>query len=157
MPEEKLKEKITAILLEYPDGFTNKTIERLIWLFYEAQDKKRSSAQNRALHLDCQMIADKLNDAGYEARKTIKVDIPFTTQLVKDFIWRPIQIKMFQKKSTTELLKHSVEIDRIHEVVMRELGEKLGIEYHPFPVKPKEPETPLEYPDDHRDPKKIPF
>lgn len=133
LDEDKLKDKIIAVLLEYPDGYTNKTIDRLIDVFYESISRKRTSAQNKAIHRDMSIIAEKLNDAKYDVRKTIKVSIPFTTQLVKDYIWRPIQKKMFQKESTTELDKSSGEIEKLHDVIMRELGEKLGIEYHPFP------------------------
>ena len=138
MNEEKLKEKIIAILLEYQGkSYTNKTVEQFVELVYQAMHKQRTSAQNRALHKDFDLIAEKMNDAGYDVRKTIKVSIPFTTQIVKDYIWRPFQKKMFSKESTTELERNSGEIQQIHEVVMRELGERLGIEYHDFPYSPE--------------------
>ena len=125
-------------------------------------DKQRTSQQNRALYKNFELIAEKLNDAGYEVKETIKVDIPFTKDLVKKYIWRPIMKKLTGKESTADLEKSSGEIEKIHEVVMRELGEKLGLEYHPFPHSPakqKEYEERLigGYPTENNDLSKIPF
>ena len=128
--EEKLKDKIADILL---GGIKNKTVDRIIDAVYEATSKQRTSAQNRALHKDCEIIAEKLNDAGYTVQNTIKIDIPFTTVWVKEFMWKPIMKKMTKLKSTTDLEKNGLDINEIHKVLMNELGEKLQIEYHPFP------------------------
>lgn len=99
----------------------------------------RTSLQNRALHKDCDLIAEKLNDAGWDMKKVIKkeLDIPWTTESVKKWIFKPIMKAMYNKESTTELEKNSGEIDKVHDVIMRELGEKFGIEYHPFPHDPE--------------------
>ena len=96
---------------------------------------QRTSQQNRALHLDCKLIADALNDAGLDMRVVLKpeIDIPWTTQSVKEFLWKPIQKSMTLKTSTTELSKAEGEFEKIHDVLMRHLGEKHGIEYHEFP------------------------
>lgn len=115
--------------------------KRLIEFLKEVRPRQqRTSPQNRALHKDCAIIAEKLNDAGWDMRKLLKiVEIPWTTNSVKEWIWKPIQKSMFGKESTTELEKH-VEIDKVHDVVMRELGRACGIEYHPFPHDPKKQE-----------------
>lgn len=125
------------------------------------QEKKRTLPQNRAMHKNFEMIAEKLNDAGYDVRKTIKIDIPFTGMWVKEYMWKPIMKKMFKKDSTT-LLKKAGEIDKCHEVLMRELGEKLEIEYHNFPNDPiKEEKLQKElmknYPTENNDSAKIPW
>lgn len=101
--------------------------------------KPRTSQQNRALHLFCERLAQSLNEAGLDMRKTLKpqISIPWTKEAVKTFLWKPIQQAMYQKQSTTELFKLE-EIDHIHEVLMRELGEKHGVEYIPFPVRDKD-------------------
>lgn len=94
----------------------------------------RTLNQNSALHLGLQMIADSLNNSGNDMRKVLKpeVDIPFAVESVKEFLWRPIQKAMYQKKSTTELSKMG-EIEAIWEVLLRHLGEKFEIEWIPFP------------------------
>lgn len=94
----------------------------------------RTSNQNKALHVFFSMLADELNGAGLDMRKTLKpeVAIPWTPNSIKEYLWRPIQIAMTNKKSTTELDKIE-EIDKIHSVLMRHLGEKFGLEYLPFP------------------------
>ena len=93
---------------------------------------KRTDPQNNALHLFCERLAQELNDKGLDMRHTLKedIDIPWTKENVKNFLWRPIQIAMTDKQSTTELT--SGEPSRIHEVLSKHLGEKFGI-YIPFP------------------------
>ena len=95
----------------------------------------RTGLQNSALHVDCQIIADKLNDAGKDMREVIKqeIEIPWTMLSVKEYIFKPIMKAMYQIDSTTELTKNEQQIDKIHQVIMRELGQKHGIEYHEFP------------------------
>lgn len=95
---------------------------------------KRTTKQNNAIHLDCQLLADKLNDMGLDQRTLLKqsVDIPWTMLAVKEKLWKPFMKQLYGKESTTEL-KIDKEIETIHETLMRELGEKKGVEYHPFP------------------------
>ncbi|MCC4269186.1 hypothetical protein LL254_00500 [Marinobacter nauticus] len=94
---------------------------------FRRKAKQRTLTQNRALHLFCQWLADTLNDAGYDMRKTLRqdVDIPWTQESVKEHLWRPIQIAMTDKRSTTEIT--TVEPTEIHAVLSRHLGQKLGI------------------------------
>lgn len=96
---------------------------------------KRTSQQNKSAHVFFELLAQALNDAGLDMRAVLKedVDIPWSKDTVKDYLWRPIQKAMLQKKSTTELEKID-EIDRVHEVLMRHLGEKFGIDYIPWPA-----------------------
>lgn len=102
----------------------------------EKKTEKRTSQQNRALHKDCQIIADKLNEAGKDMRIVLKPTylIPWTKESVKDHLFRPVMEAMFSIESTRDLEKGK-QIDSVHDVIMRELGEKHGIEYHPFPSK----------------------
>ena len=120
----------------------------------------RTSQQNKAIHKDCDIIAQKLNDAGLEIPKIVEwyMNIPWTYLSVKELIWKPTQALTFQKESTTQLDKHG-EIEEIHKIIMRELGEKWGVEYHEFPHDPKKKkdfiemhsgsETKLDYPTDY--------
>ena len=52
--------------------------------------------------------------------------------MVKEIIWRPFQKLKYGTDSTTFLTKHE-QIDAIHEDIMRNLGEKFGVEYIDFP------------------------
>jgi hypothetical protein len=48
---------------------------------------------------------------------------------------------MYSTDSTTELTKKE-QIDKIHQVIAREIGEKHGIEYLPFPTDNPLPDDP---------------
>lgn len=100
------------------------------------QLKKRTLNQNSALHLFYQQLATTLNNAGLDMRVILKpsFNIPWTTLNVKEYLWRPLQKSLLKKESTTDLNKLD-EIDKIHAILMRELGEKHGIEYLEFPHK----------------------
>lgn len=100
--------------------------------------KQRTLTQNRALHLFCQWLADTLNEAGYDMRKTLRedVEVPWTQQSVKEYLWRPIQIAMTDKHSTTEIT--TVEPTDIHAVLSRHLGQRLGIVCPEWPKRDQE-------------------
>ena len=94
---------------------------------------KRTNQQNKAIHKYFEMVAEALNDAGFDIEKTLSkynVDIPWTKESVKSLMWKPVQRSMYAKASTTEL-DRSKEITEIYEVINRFLG-KLGI-HVPFP------------------------
>lgn len=99
---------------------------------------KRTGSQNRALHLGMTMLADSLNNAGLDMRVLLKpgVNIPWTGHSVKEHLFKPFMHLMTGKESTTELEKASGEIEKIWDTLMRELGEKHGIEAIPFPCEP---------------------
>lgn len=81
--------------------------------------KTRSYQQNRALHLYFQFCADALNDHGLYFRNMdlfgLPVEKQWTTELVKEFIWRPIQKTLFDIDSTTKLKTN--ELDSIIDVI----------------------------------------
>src|SRR5690348_12900528 len=88
---------------------------------------KRTAQQNKALHMYFGLVARRLNDAGLDMRAVLKpnVEIPWSKESVKDYLWRPIQDLMLRKKSTTLLTTRDV--DRVYETLNRFLGEKHGI------------------------------
>lgn len=96
---------------------------------------QRTSQQNRALHLALSQLATVLNDAGLSMRVLLKpeVSIDWTTESVKDHLFRPFMKAITGKDSTTKLTKTGGEIEKVWDTLMRELGEKHGIEYIPFP------------------------
>lgn len=93
---------------------------------------QRTNLQNRALHKYFSMLAEALNDAGYDMKKTLKADveIPWTAENVKNHLWRPIQIAMTGKQSSIAL--DTCEPSNIYEVLNRHLASKLGVSV-PFP------------------------
>ena len=64
-----------------------------------------------------------------------EIEIPWTTQSVKDYLFRPVMKLMTSKQSTTRLAKIG-EIEEIWDTVMRFLGQNHGVEYIPFPNDP---------------------
>ena len=92
------------------------------------QEKQRTLKQNNALHLMFEMLAEQLNEAGLDMRKTLKpsIDISWSKESVKDYLWRPVQEALVGKKSTTELT--TKDIDKVFGTLNRHLGEKFGIE-----------------------------
>lgn len=100
---------------------------------FRRKAKQRTLTQNAAMHLFFGWLADALNDAGYDMRRTLRndIDIPWTPAAVKEHLWRPIQIAMTDKRSTTEIT--TVEPTEIHAVLSRHLGQKLGIQCPEWP------------------------
>lgn len=92
----------------------------------------RTIRQNRAIHLLFDMLAKELNENGLDMRRTLRpsIDIPWTGESVKEYLWRPVQQAQVNKKSTTELT--TKEIDEVFDTINRHLGTKFGI-YVPFP------------------------
>lgn len=74
--------------------------------------KKRTVTQNSAIHKYCEMIAEVLNDMGhtfeFKGLKKMQIEIPYSAILVKETIWKPIQMALFDKSSTTELTTSEV-------------------------------------------------
>lgn len=98
-------------------------------------DNLRTPTQNNALHKYFELVAEALNDSGYDIRKTIshQMDIPWSKESVKELIWRQAQKTYLGKVSTTEL--NTKEIDGVYDVVNRYLAQ-FGI-HIPFPSFPE--------------------
>ena len=122
--QEKGKLEMFLSLLE------GKDIVVKIGKFQKTTEKQRTAKQNNALHLYFQLIADALNNSGQDMRAILKdVEIPWTPENVKDYLWRPIQKLQLGKESTTEL--KTEDIDKIFETLNRHLA-TFGI-HEPFP------------------------
>ena len=79
----------------------------------KAIKKTRSNTENRALHLYYRHVADALLDIGCDFVYTDeitgeKMEIPYTGDMVKNFIWRPLQETMFKIESTTKLTNQMI-------------------------------------------------
>jgi len=119
-------------------------VKYLSELEVEKETKKtRTQAQNSALHLFFTHLATELNNAGFTIQKTLTVDIDWDTESVKKYLWLPFMKSMYDIESTTKLDKQE-QITKVHETLMRELGEKKGIEYVPFPSQEKKEVSAIE-------------
>ena len=100
----------------------------------EPHPKQRTSQQNRALWKFFELLAKELNEGGLEPRVVLKPEynLQWTKDMIHDNIWLPIQKALYGTNSTT-FLKKQEQVDKIHEIIMREMGEKHELEYIPFP------------------------
>jgi hypothetical protein len=103
-------------------------------------ENQRTITQNKAMHKYFELLASELNDAGLTMRKVLKpeIDIDWTPEAVKSYLWKPIQDALYQKNSTTELNRKQVSL--VFETLNRHLGTKLGI-HVPFPSNEPEMKT----------------
>ena len=87
---------------------------------------KRSSQQNKSLHVLFQNISFELNRIGMEFTfhgiKGMEIQTTYTPEIVKEFIWRPLQNAMLDKQSTTKLT--TSDINAIFEVLAKWFSEK---------------------------------
>ena len=99
----------------------------------EFVESRRSDAQNNALHLWCEMVANALNDAGLDMRHTIReeVEMPWTKSSVKEYLWRPLQKAMTGEESTTMPAKS--QYPEISEMIARHLSARFGITLPAWP------------------------
>ena len=90
-------------------------------------DKPRTLSQNSALHLMFTQLADTLTENGLDMKKTLKpsIEIKWTPELVKEYLFRPLMRIQTGKESTTELT--TKEIDLVFETLNKHLGEKFGL------------------------------
>ena len=70
--------------------------------------KQRSLTQNASLQLYCEHVAKALNDGGLDFRVTLHdgIDVPWTRELVMDYMWRVIQQKITGHTFTTKPERH---------------------------------------------------
>ena len=73
------------------------------------------------------LLADELNGAGWSMQKTLKetVDIEWTPENIKKYLWKPIQEALLEKDSTRELTTD--EVSKVYDILHRHLSEKTGV------------------------------
>jgi len=94
----------------------------------KGERSKRTALQNKSIHKYCSLLAEQFNDAGLDMQAVLErksVPVSWTMDSVKDVIWRPIQLAMYQKESTTQLEKK--EVSKIYEQIARHLSEQFNI------------------------------
>ena len=94
---------------------------------HSTKPKNRALKQNASLHLYFELLAEELNGSGLDMKKVLKpsIDISWSKQNIKEYLWRPIQFALLQNKSTRNLT--TAEIDKVFDELNRHLGEKFGI------------------------------
>ena len=126
------------IEIEIKNGFIvpqKTTLKDGVYLVDPKNQDLRSTKQNAAYHLYFNMLAVELNNAGYSFKKVMsepdryKADIDWSSHLIKEYIWRPIQKVVCNKKSTTQLNKDGV--NKIYDLVNRYTS-NMGV-FVPFP------------------------
>ena len=95
----------------------------------------RSARQNRALHKFFVLITEELNELGMEFQyfglKGQVFSTRYTTNIVKNQFWRPIQITLFDIESTKDI--NTIQINEIVDVIAKFFSER-GV-YVEFPNK----------------------
>ncbi|MGB1317127.1 MAG: hypothetical protein ACPG5W_02910 [Flavobacteriales bacterium] len=94
----------------------------------EKEQKQRTIQQNKAMHKYFSLLAEALNDSGKDMKKVLKpgVDIPWTTESVKNHLWRPIMGIMQGVESTTE--QSTKDPQEIYEVLNRHIAQNHGVQ-----------------------------
>lgn len=85
--------------------------------------------QRKSLHLYCEMLANALNDAGYDMRKVLEMrpqmSIPWTKTSVKENLFKPILLAMEEKDSTEDM--DNIEPSEVYEVLNRFTAQAFGV------------------------------
>jgi len=86
----------------------------------------RTTRQNSALHLLFTIISQQLNELGIEFQyfglKGKVLSVMHTPHLVKEHVWRPIQIALFDISSTTKI--NTEQINKIVDILGKYFAEK---------------------------------
>jgi len=87
----------------------------------------RTNKQNNSLHKGLQNLADEFNAGGLDMRKVLKpgVDIPWTKESAKEYLFNPISMVMYDGRTSSEL--DTTEMQEVWKVLMRFTGEKHGV------------------------------
>ena len=86
---------------------------------------KRTLSQNSAIHKYFELLAATLNAKGLTVEVVIKPDTNWTTESVKELIWRPVQKAVIGKQSTTKLT--TKEVNDVYMALDAALQLKLGV------------------------------
>lgn len=83
--------------------------------------KQRTNLQNASLHKFCSDVARDLNEEGITFNMFFKdgIEVPWTMEIVKDNVWRPVQKTITKETSTTKPTRK--EYNEIYELINRKL------------------------------------
>ena len=100
----------------------------------ETQEEKRTGQQNKAFHKFFGLLSDELNTKGLDMKVVLKPShqIWWTSESVKENLWKPVMKAMYNIESTTELT--TSQVSKVYEQIMQILGEKFGVNVE-FPAR----------------------
>ena len=96
--------------------------------------KQRTLTQNASLHKYCELLASELNSKGLDMALVLSSDVsvPWTMTLVKELMWRPVQLASTDNESTTK--PNRQDYGEIYDIINRYISERFGV-YVPWPSK----------------------
>jgi len=96
--------------------------------------KTRTNVQNASLHLYCEMVAGELNHQALDMHKVLSpaIAIPWNQTLVKELIWKSVQVSMIDEESTTKANRG--DYGKIHKVIYCHLLNEFNVDV-PWPSK----------------------
>jgi len=101
---------------------------------------QRTILQNKALHKYFELLAQAMNDAGWEMKRFFsekpEVEIPWNKERVKENLWKVLQEMMTGKTSTAQLT--TKEVNEIYEVFDRHISKTTGVHVE-FPKDEEKP------------------
>jgi len=87
---------------------------------------KRTQQQNKCLHSYLGQLADSLNARGDDFKKVVKLPVSFTTENIKDYMFKPVMNAMYPEiESTTDLT--TKQMQKVYEVFNNAMAERLCI------------------------------
>jgi len=108
------------------DQYSKKLLEVKCKVEIKKIQDTRTARQNRALHVFYGLICTELNELGMEFQyfgvSGQQLSTRYTTTIVKERFWRPIQEALFQIKSTKDI--NSKQINEIVDVITKFFAEK---------------------------------
>ena len=91
------------------------------------EETTRTTRQNNALHAVLRRLAKGLNAAGHTVKHPFKpeLELPWTENLCKETLMRPIITAMYGKESTTRLSRK--ELSEATEVMLSRIADLTGV------------------------------
>ena len=89
---------------------------------------KRTTLQNSAMHKYFAMLSESLDNAGLDVMTTLseKIAVPWTPILIKELIWRKVQLAMYPDVESTAKLD-TEQVGKIYEVINRHIAQTHGV------------------------------
>jgi len=88
--------------------------------------KKRTPQQNKCLHSYLGQIATELNEAGYDFKQVVKLPVTFTTDNMKEYLFKPVMSLMFPDiESTTDLT--TKQLQEVYEVFNAAIADRFSV------------------------------
>lgn len=97
--------------------------------------KQRTLTQNAAMHKYFTLVSDELNNQGQtvDSVHSNPIEMEWTPMLVKDLLWRKIQLAKYPEIESTSKLQRE-QVSDVYETLSRFLAKTLGINIQ-FPHK----------------------